>query len=119
MHSFQNLYIRWTSKQRLFNQYLFLRIRIRNTGNPIFCLVHLRQPAEDIANHLLRIEHDIEPDVWVVQALEDHFNLSNAREQELVEIHAVRRLLVLLGEKKINEITILIKHQKNRKLSWT
>jgi len=82
----------------------FLRIQIHNTAL-YFLTAHLCQPADDIANHLLRIEHDIEPDVWVVQALEDHFNLSNAREQELVEIHAVRRLLVLLGEIKIKSLS--------------
>ena len=64
-----------------------------------FCLIfctHLPQSVDDIADGLLRVEHDLELDGDDVQVLEDDLHLADAGQEELVKVHAVGGLFVLL-----------------------
>ena len=52
---------------------------------------------DDIADRLLGVQHDLQPGGGgVVQVLEDHLELADAGQQELVKVHTVGRLFVLL-----------------------
>lgn len=71
--------------------------RLHNKKCPYLC-----QPADNVADGLLGVEHDVQLEGGVVQVLEDNLDLPDAGQQELVKVHTIGRLLVLL--KKLKQI---------------